>query len=893
MKTVLLAASLAALMTFVCASTSDARSENPEIWTSASYDSAIPSPESVLGHRVGEAVAEPAEIRSYFEALRAAAPRRVVIGGYGRSVEGRPLYWVAIGSERNIARLEAVRQGLNALADPRRTSAEEARRLIADLPAVVWLAHSVHGNEISPADASMATARHLLAAKDDPVVQSAMENTVIVLVPTENPDGRQRFIQHHRASMGRWPDSDPMAYERQEAWPGGRSNHNLFDLNRDWFAQTQPETQGHVRALLEWRPQVFVDLHEMGTSQTYFFAPESAPVNPLQTASQIRMRALIGRNNGQRFDEAGLDYFTREWFDSFYPGYGDSWPSYMGVISMTYEGATTRGLVARRPTGEEITYFDTVRAQALASLSTIETAARHREQLLTEFHDYHRTAIAEGRAMGAYILPPTTHDPAAADKLAGLLVRQGLEVGRAENAFRACGRDYPAGSYVVDLAQPLKRMAQVLLSTRVDMDPDYIAEQEGRRARNLSDNIYDVTAWSLPLSYNTPAEQCRALPPVRLTAVGPDLVRPGQVTNPDAAWGYLVPSGSAGMRFLAAALKEGLVIRSPDEPFVQGGRTYPAGTLILSRHANPPDLQQRVGALATSTGAQVVGIDDAWVTDGPNFGSLRAKPMYAPRVLLAWDEPVSSTAAGHVRFLMEQEFGYPVTIMRPQQMANADLSRYQVVILPGGGDYAGALGRAGVTNLREWTRRGGVLIGMGRGTRLLADPASGLLASRLENAVEVVKPGPGVGESVRVDGSEIEGAEAYKALVEAGSSPPYSVSGVLARAVVDGDHWLGAGVAQDVSVLVEGGDIYTPLRLTDGVNVVRLRGADDLFASGYLWEENRRQLAYKPVAMVQPLGRGQIIGFTQNIVTRGYMDGLNVLFFNAVFRGAAHTTPAR
>lgn len=865
----------------------------PDVWATATYDRSIPALEAVLGHGIGDEVTASADIRRYFEALQAASPTRVQIGDYGRTWQGRPLYWVAIGSERNIARLEDIKAGMRALADPRLTDAAEARRLIADLPAVIWLGHSVHGNEIAPADAAMATARHLLAAGDDPVVRAAMENTIVVLAPNENPDGRERFVQHFDLNRGLVPDSDPLSAERNERWPGGRANGALFDLNRDWFAQTQPETQGHVRALLDWRPQIFVDLHEMGTSQTYFFAPESPPVNPLQTASQLQMRALIGRNNGRRFDEAGLDYFTREWFDSFYPGYGDSWPSYLGVISMTYEGATTRGLIGRRPTGEEITYFDTVRSQALASLATIETAANERQRLLREFYDYHVSALGEGRAQGAYILARPAYDPAAADKLAGLLVRQGLEVGRANGGFTACGVSYPAGTYVIDLNQPLKRMAEVLLSPQIDMDPAYIAEQEGRRARNLNDNIYDVTAWSLPLSYNTPVSQCRLAPTVARTAIGPELIRAGAVSNPDGAVGFLVPAGSAGMRFLAAALRDGLTLRSPDEPFVHGGRTYPGGTLILTRHANGPDLTQKVTELAASTGTEVVGVDDAWVTDGPNFGSLRAKPMYAPRILLAWDEPTSSAAAGHIRFMLEREYGYSVTVMRAAQMANADLSRYQVVILPSGGDYGSALGRNGVTNLRDWTRRGGVLIGVGRGTRFLADPASGLLSARLETAAETTPPARETAEAARVPGRIIGDDAAYAQLIGQGAKPPYNVSGVLARARVDNEHWLGAGVAPEVNVLVEGGDIYTPLTLADGVNVVRLRGADDLFASGYLWAENRQQLAYKPIAMVQPLGRGQIVGFTQNVVTRGYMDGLNVLFLNAIFRGTAHTTPTR
>ena len=247
----------------------------PPLIPGQTYDTAIPAPEQVLGYALGQRLSRSADVLTYFEALAEAAPDRMVLGRYGQTWEGRPLPYAVISSARNIARLEQIRAGSLALADPRLGAAA-----LPDQPVIVWLAYSVHGNEISPAEAAMATARHLLASRDAEVAQW-LDQAVVVMVPTQNPDGRDRFMQAYYAGLGLEPDPDASSVERDEPWPSGRFNHYLFDLNRDWLALTQPETRGHVALMLQWRPQVVVDAHEMGTDDTFFFPPEAEPLNPL------------------------------------------------------------------------------------------------------------------------------------------------------------------------------------------------------------------------------------------------------------------------------------------------------------------------------------------------------------------------------------------------------------------------------------------------------------------------------------------------------------------------------------------------------------------------------------------------------------------------------------
>lgn len=852
-----------------------------ELLPGAALDSAIPAPETVIGHPVGERLTPVADIHRYIETLAASAPDRMVTGEYGRTWQGRRLIWAAISSPDNIARLDQIRAASRALADPRATDAATTQRLITETPAIVWLAYSVHGNEVGPAEASMAVARHLLAARGDPRIERMLQNTVVVLIPTQNPDGRDRFINAYRAGQGLESDPDVQSVQGREPWPSGRMNHYLFDLNRDWFAQTQPETRGHAALQMQWKPQVVADIHEMGTDQTYFFPPEADPFNPLFTPSQLAMREVIGRAHGQVFDQAGIDYFTREYFDAFYPGYGDNWPGYSGAIAMTYEQGSARGDVRRRSDGSLLTLFETVRSQFLISLSTIDAAAVNRQRLMSDFHAYHASAIEEGRRMGAILLPRTGFDPTAADRLARSLAGQGIEVGVAGAGFSACG-SHGAGTYVIDLAQPAGRLARVLLDPSVSLPADFVREQERRRAQGLDHQLYDIAAWALPLAYNTPAIQCRTRPGVAVTPLSGDTSLNGGVIGGSNAAAWIAPPGLSSMRFLAAALRDGLVVRTAEAPFTLDGRDWPAGSLVVTRGANGADAPARITRIATKTGAQLHGVPDTWVTAGPSLGSDRVRPARPPRIAMAWDTPTGPTSAGGLRWLIEREYGYPVTIIRTAQLAASDLGAYDVIILPDGGGYASALGERGVTNLRDWTRRGGVLIGVGGAMRFMAEADSQLLAVRAE------------GRAAEVDDADAQGliiadAHALRERIRPAEATPDSIPGVLLRATTNPDHWLSAGVAPELNILASGSDIYGPLRLDQGANVVSFAGPDEILAAGYMWAENRAQMAYKPAVVAQPLGSGHLIGFAHDPSARGFMRGLDVLFLNAVFRGPSYT----
>ncbi len=906
----------------VCVAQAAAQPAEYEFWPGTVYDSKVPTVRQVLGYDPGEKVTSHAGIGRYFEALAAAAPSRVKVFEYGRTWEGRKLIYAAVGSEANLQRLAEVRTTMQKLADPRKTAEAEARRLMTGLPAVVWLSYGVHGNEISSPDAAMLTAYHLLAARNDKVVDEILSKVLVLIDPTQNPDGRDRFVNHFEAARGLVPDASPAAAEHQEPWPGGRTNHYLFDLNRDWIALTQPEIRDQVKVLREWFPLVYVDLHEMGADSTYFFSPESDPYNPHLTADQRGSLKLFGRNNAKWFDQYGFDYFTRENYDAFYPGYGASWPSYYGAIAMTYEQASVRGLVVRRSDETLLTFRDTVRHHFVASVSTLETAAANREKLLNEFYRYGVTAIEEGskEPVKEYILP-RGRDRAATDKLAGILVEHGVEVKRATAPFRAGEREYAAGTYVVRMAQPAKRLIRTLLDPQVPMDEKFIAAEEARRRLKQRSEIYDVTAWSLPLLFNVELVANGSVSSGSFEPAKPSLIVPGEVRGSKATVAYLVPWGSAAAaRFLTAALRQDLKVFSTDKPFEQVGQKFFAGSLIVKVAGNPADLADRVARLARETGADAYATNSGWVEEGVNFGSRYVVPVKKPAIAMAWDTPAGSGSAGAARFVLERQYGYPVSAVRLAALNASELSRFQVLILPEGGAYAQSLGEAGLQRLKDWVQSGGTLVALGSAVNVLADSRLGLLEIRQENALREGegrggserggterggtsasstateaasggggrRGGGGAAAGDRVTGTAIATQADFEKVIRANAELPDSAPGAIVRARVRPDFWLTAGLGETVNVMVEGRAIYSPVKADKGINAAYFDAADKLVASGYLWAENRKQMAFKPLVVTANSGRGVVVGFTVDPNFRAMQDGMNLLFLNAVFRGPAH-----
>jgi len=841
------------------------------------YDARVPTLEQVAGHDFRAEVTPPDQVVAYLRALAEAAPDRAELIRTGETWEGRPTVMLVIGSAERMARLDAVKADLRRLADPRALEDGEAERLIETLPVVTALIHGVHGNEISSSGAAMAEAYHLLAAEGDGTVDLILRESLVLIDPMQNPDGRARFVFQNTMGRARWEDAAPAAAEHDEPWPGGRVNHYLFDLNRDWFAQTQPETRGRVAALLDFMPHVVVDLHEMSGNSTYFFPPNAIPGNTWTTDEQRALTDVFGAANAASFDERGFAYFNRDTYDAFYPGYGVSWPMAQGAIGATYEQASARGLVLLRNDGDQLTYGDGVLHHFTAAITTAVTAATHRERILRTFLDFRASAVEMGRSGAREYVLTSEHDPGMARRLAETLVLSGIEVNKALEPVSVGGRTLPAeGTYIVPMDQPSHRLIRNLLDPHTPMDADFVARQIERRANRLPDQIYDVTAWSMPSLWDVELIMAdRATGAATLSLNNTRQMR-DVASLRDAAVGYLMPWGTDAAAAVAEALREGIRVRSAGAEFTLGGRDYAVGTAIIRNSDNESDLPQRLARIATRHGAEVVPIDDSYVREGMSLGSSRVSHLTEPRVLLVYDRPGQTYSVGWARYVLEQRYGQRTTAVRASSLGRVDFSDFDVIVFPSG-NYSGAVGDGLQDELGAWMRDGGTMITMSESTRWAA--RVGLLATTAER------------RGGRQEGDEPSDAETadqpidFLEAIAPSDEAPEQTPGAIVRGLLDTEHWLASGTDGEIGVLVEGTRVFSPITLDRGTNVGRYASVDDLVMGGIVWEDAKPQLASKPFLIHQPVGGGHLIAFAEDPNYRAYAEATQLLFINAVLLG--------
>jgi hypothetical protein len=872
------------------------------------YRPSVPRPSHLLGYEPGEFHTDFRGMERVILAIAHAASDRVRVIEYGQSYERRPLRLIIISSPENMNRLEEIRARIRKLADPRTlSSSEEAATIIRTTPVIVWLNYANDGNESAAFEAAMQVTYHL-AASEEPKTRELLRDAIVLINPAHNPESHERFVAWYNAfAVGA---EDPFAHEHTAPWGlSTNNNHYQIDLNRDALASTQVETQALMRAYLHWNPQVFVDHH--GQTTTFFFPPPAAPVNANLPKAYHEWMDIFGRGNAEAFDRQGWGYFVRDVFDLFYPGYWDSWPSLNGAIGMTYEtdGGGSRGLRWRREDGAVVTLRDGIAKHFVASLATVETAVRHRGRLLQYFFDFKRTAIEEGARgpMRRFVLLPG-NDPGRAAELVATLLRAGIEVRMAQEAFasraaydylskKATARSFPAGAFLVDLAQPQMRLAKTLLEPESHLDPEFVKRQleirdrNERRGKNVPKEryeFYDVTAWSLPLAFGVEAYWTEDAPQIRsvlLTlddagrVITSDEQKPivtGGIVGDRATSAYLFTyEANAAARLAFALLTEGYKIAVATRPLRADGRDFPRGTLIVPIERNPESVHDRLAALAREYGVTVYAISSAYTDRGDTgIGSPAVLPLRKPKIVVLLGEGVSPTSYGAIWFLLERRFGIPFIPMTISSLQRAEIFAYDVILLPDGNPsvYRAAFGDRGVERLKRWVSEGGVLIGIGGAAELFTQKGVELTTSRVLGAEEETQAPSGASGT----------APAHSREAERPTSPrPLPVPGAILRATVDRHHFLTFGYeAEHVPVLVNSARFFT--RSRDGANVVTFEGKD-LHLSGFVWPNNTVDLISGTAYLIhEPTGRGHVILYAQDPNFRLFWQGLTRLFLNSL-----------
>ncbi len=848
-------------------------------------DPQIPTLQQVAGHAWGRDITSHAEIERYLRALVKAAPDRAALVPYGKTYEGRTLVYLVLASPENLARRDAIRSASLQLADPRNLTPEQARGLAADQPAVIWLAYGIHGNETSGPEAALLTAYHLLADRR-PVTRKLLNDMVVLIDPLQNPDGHERFVNVYRETRGVFPDAQPLATEHTERWPSGRFNHYLFDMNRDWFLQSQRESQARAAAYLQWQPQIFVDAHEMGHEATYFFTPKAEPINPFYLPQQMESLDLLGRQLARRFDEQGFAYTTREMFDAFYPGYGSTWPTFQGGLANLWEQAGVRGLLIRRSDEQTLRLADAIAHHYVSSLTTVEFAAANSRRVVDEFCEARRRSIQLGDEgpVRDYFLPPGA-SPQRTAALAALLRRNGVEVRRVSQGFKTDGADIrnakperrsiPAGSFHVPVAQPAGRLVRVLLDHQVDLEPEFVQRQVQRNADRFPDEIYDVTAWSLPLAFGVDCLATAAatdVPSQPWDGVG----QAGRVVGGRATVAYVIPDHDAALPALLAWLRKGLRVHVSDREFRLGDDECPRGTLIVRTAENPASVHAAMTQAAKDHGLRILASNTGLVSAGAQLGGPHVKWVRPPKAALLVDRP-ASYAAGHTWYLFDQVWRYPLTRVAGSNLSRLDLNEYNVLILPDG-DYSEreGPGEKDVGRLRQWISQGGTLILIKRAAMWATQKPVALLSVQVKN-----KPAPPSAKpATDKPADEIVAAPAPQ--------PADPAPGAFLRASVFREHWLTFGCSDALEVFYQGNVILTPPDLSKGRSLVTFAAPPDVLASGFCWPETLELVAQTPYLVYEAQGAGHVVAFTDDPNFRAMYPASQRLFLNAVVFGPGH-----
>ena len=906
-----------ALIFIVCAWQLHAQGEPPtlpssgrvfDFYARGPYRSDLPRPSDYFGYDTGDFLTTYALYESLLREYQKHADRLRVFA-IGKTPEHRTQYLLAVSSPGNLAHLDDIKRQLSDLADPRKLKAgPDLDQIVQNVPIVVWLSYSIHGSESAAFEAGIQVLYQLIAS-DDAAITAALEHSVVLINPCQNPDGHERFATWYNAhGAGR---SEPYAFEHQEPWSiTGRLNHNFFDLNRDLISLSQPESQAATRAFLEWHPQVLADHH--GQTREYFFPPPAQPINPnLPEENALKWLDTFGKSNAAAFDKQAWPYFVRERFDLFYPGYWDSWSSLHGATGMTYEtdGGGPLGYRWRRDDGTILTLRDGIAKHVTASIATVITAAANREARLRDYRDFFESTLSEPKRK-FYLVPDQNPDGVA--DLVTLLRSQGIEVSRSNADIKLLkATDYfgdgpgertiPARSFIVDAAQPYGRIATALLEPEVPEDSAFVLRQESLRKANEAKGtqemkqdyeFYDVTAWSLPLAMGVEAYYSDEPSPIGTTqfsSTGLDATgTPGNQNSPGDSAESLIepgvactfePSSTQAMRMAIQLLRQGYRIDTCNDSVCAAGADLPRGTFILWDERNPANLRETLTKLARENEVPVQSVRTSFPADGNRgIGSESVFPLKSPKVAVLADDPVGQTSYGLVRYILEKKCAIEVVPVALASLTRDAYDEINVLIFPDGeaSRYKKAFDESQLNELRDWVNHGGVLICIGGASEFAADPETKLVPDRI------------IGSEAKSDTSTADTGQktdrSGSRKKEGTDRRPFEIPGAIVNAHVNRNNFLTIGYESDTLPLFVEGDIFFQ-RSETGSNVLTFEG-DKLKVSGFFWQGNTEQVLRGSSALIdEPTQGGHVILFSFEPGFRMIWNSTVRLLLNAIVYG--------
>jgi hypothetical protein len=810
----------------------------------SSYNPAIPTPASVIGHEVGEWHITHDRLVNYMKALDQASDR-ITLEQTGTTYETRPLLLLTITAPKNHQNIETIRTQHLQLADPAKAGSLD----IKNMPAVFYLGCSIHGNEASGANAGLLMAYHLAAAQG-PEIEKYLENTVILFDPSFNPDGLQRFSTWVNSRKSMQVSADPNDTEHNEAWPGGRFNHYWFDLNRDWLVAQHPESQARAKKFQQWRPNVLTDHHEQGTNATFFFMPGvPSRVHPLTPDKNQELTRKMGEYHAKALDQIGSLYFTQEGYDDFYYGKGSTFPDIQGSIGILFEQASSRGHAQESSNGV-LKFPFTIRNQFVTMLSSLKAINEMREELLAYQRDFFKNALTEAAKdpVKAYLIG--SKDKARVNLFAEMALRQNIDVYKLPSAQTINGKTFdPASSFLIPTNQTQYKLIQSLFY---------------KQTRFRDSIFYDISSWTLPLAFGLEYEEVRT-PPSLGEKISEAKLAPGKITG-TGTYAYVIePHGYYVPRAVYRLLNAGVRVKVSNEIFNANNRRFDLGTILIpveNQTKSAEQINALIKEVAEKDGVDVYALGTGLDYQGISLGSSSFFALRKPEIAVVVEGGVSPTDAGELWHLLDTRFQIPVTLLPVAVLNTTSIQRYNTILLPEG-TYT-AITDATKEKLRDWVQAGGILIGFERALNFFT--ASGLGKFDLkkeEEKKDAAKPKPyaDIDENFRAQ----------------------ETSGAIFEADADLTHPLLYGYYNAKVPMFKANNIF--VQKANGAYSNPLSYGNAPLISGYITKPNYDKLKNSSALGTVALGRGRVIGFTENMAFRAFWFGGNKMLMNAIFYG--------
>ena len=833
-------------------------------------DASVPSPKEHLGYELGESFTIYADIVAYYKKLAETSPR-VVYNEYGTTYEGRKLINLIISSEENIQNIDGIQATHMNLLEP---NSSDAQAVIDNQPVFTSFSYNIHGNEASTAEASMQVAYRMASATDDET-KSILDNSVIILFVCINPDGRDRYVYWYK-SMKRIkrPGFEPKDMEHFEPWPGGRTNHYWFDLNRDWIWGVHPESRGHTAEYQKWMPQIHVDYHEQGYNSNYFTMPGTTPRNKQLPDSYEAWSKVFGDANVAEFDKHQINYFTGDRFDFFYPGYGSSWPSVMGAIGMLTEqgGHSAGGRIVETEDGYNLSLRQRIFDHYTTSIASIKASAENRKELLQYSFDAWQPSNSKVKTKG-YFFPS---NDMYADEVVRVLKRNGVKVYQADGGFQVnAAINYRSGR------SERKRFSDATYIVPTDQARSLFITSIMERNMKIEDSVmYDMATWSAPIAYNLDAWSTNESFSANMTEVTEMPMKEGNVVNSGAQYAYVIDWNQRDApQALAKLWAKGYNVRAAAEPFGKDDRTFPAGSLIILNGRNREKstaIEKDLMDIAKESRVEIVGYNSGRMQVGYDLANTRNRPVKQPKVALMVDPPFSSYTAGQIYFLFDWVSELPIERIRTTALeqtslpkhgfrfGGADLKDYDVLILPGGGSsLPGLFGEKEQEKLKAWIMNGGTVIA--------TESAASFFTKENSKLTQVAMKKTKKDSSDALNYLKFTDREDYFGKKR--------IPGSALNATLDVSNPLAFGMKEDLYALKFGNNGLKPSGEFETVGYYNKDG--NLMVAGYASQENQEHLKGLAFAGVKRMGEGKIVYLVDNTQYRMFWLGPSRMMQNA------------